>query len=50
MNVSAIMKKAPNDTLVKMIVLRSANNMDKLAVKKFTRFPLKLDDVVSIYV
>ena len=49
LNVSAIMKKAPNDKPVKITILRCATNMDKIAIKKFTQFPVKLDDVVSIF-
>lgn len=41
------MKKVPNDATVKIVALRHANNMEKIAVKKFTQFPVKLDDVVS---
>jgi len=41
------MKKVPNDATVKIVALRHSNNMEKIAVKKFTQFPVKLDDVVS---
>lgn len=41
------MKKVPNDVTVRVVALRHPNNMDKIAVKKFTQFPVKLDDVVS---
>ena len=40
------MKKVPNEATVKVIALRHQNNMEKIAVKKFTQFPVKLDDVV----
>ena len=46
LNVSAVMKKVPNEATVKVIALRHQNNMEKIAVKKFTQFPVKLDDVV----
>ena len=48
LNVSAIMKKVPNEATIKVVALRHKNNMDKIAVKKFTQFPVKLDDVVSV--
>ena len=47
LNVSAVMKKTPIDVPIKMILLRNDSNMEKVAVKKFTQFPVKLDDVVS---
>ena len=47
LNVSAIIKKLPDDATVKIVVLRHENNFEKIAVKKFTQFPIKLDDVVS---
>ena len=40
------MKKVPNDAIIKVVALRHQNNMEKIAVKKFTQFPVKLDDVV----
>ena len=49
LNVSAVMKKTPIDVPIKMILLRNDSNMEKVAVKKFTQFPVKLDDVVSKY-
>ena len=49
LNVSAIMKKVPNDANIKVIALRHRNNMEKIAVKKFTQFPVKLDDVVRFF-
>ena len=48
LNVSAIMKKIPNEATIKILALRHKNNFEKIAVKKFTQFPAKLDDVVSI--
>ena len=47
LNVSAIIKKLPEDATIKIIALRHANNFEKVAVKKFTQFPIELDDVVS---
>ena len=49
LNVSAVMKKVPSEATVKVIALRHQNNMEKIAVKKFTQFPVKLDDVVRKY-
>ena len=46
LNVSAIMKKVPNDLAIKVVALRHNSNLEKIAVKKFTQFPVKLDDVV----
>ena len=48
LNVSAIMKKVPNDLAIKVVALRHNSNMEKIAVKKFTQFPVKLDDVVNL--
>lgn len=47
LNVSAIMKKCPNDTEIIIIALRNKLNFEKIAVKKFRQFPIILDDVVS---
>ena len=47
LNVSAIIKKVPTEATVRVVVLRHSSNMTKIAVKKFTQFPVKLDDVVS---
>ena len=49
LNVSAIMKKVPNDATVKIVALRHKSNLEKIAVKKFTQFPVKLDDVVRYF-
>ena len=49
LNVSAIIKKVPVDLKVKVVALRGAVSSDKAAVKKFTQFPAKLDDVVSFF-
>ena len=50
LNVSAIMKKVPLEATVKVIALRHSSNMNKIAVKKFSQFPVKLDDVVCWFV
>ena len=46
LNVSAIVKKLPNEALIRLVVLRSEANVEKTAVKK-TYFPSFLDDVVK---
>ena len=49
LNVSAIMKKCPNETEITIIALRNKVNFEKIAVKKFTQFPIILDDVVRMH-
>ena len=47
LNVSALIKRVPNDTKVKVIALRHANEESKSAITKFTQFKERgLDDVV----
>ena len=46
LNVSAIIKKLPNDRDMVVVALRNKVNFEKVALKKFTQFPFFLDDVV----
>jgi len=46
LNVSAIIKRLPEDTPLRFIVLRDAKTMEKTAVKKYDKFPTVLDDVI----
>ncbi len=47
LNVSAIIKKVPEDTDIKIVVHRDDKNKEKLAVQRLTQFPSFLDDAVS---
>ena len=47
LNVSAICKKAPYDTVIKIIAIRNKENHEKIAVTKCNYFPQVLDDVVG---
>ena len=47
LNVSALMKRIPQDITVKIIVLRGKTSLEKVAIKNFNHFPILLDDVVS---
>lgn len=46
LNVSAIIKKLPDDIPINVVVLRSEKNQEKIAVPEITQFPIFLDDVV----
>ncbi len=47
LNVSAIIKKLPNDTEMRVVVLRDDKTREKTAVKRLSHFPAVLDDVVK---
>lgn len=47
LNVSAIVKKLPEDVPIAVVVLRDEKTAEKAAVKAFAHFPTILDDVVK---
>ncbi len=46
LNVSAIIKKLPQDIPLRLVVLRDAKTREKTAIKRLSHFPTLLDDVV----